>query len=553
MFFKSNQLILLLLLTITSFTFSAQATADQCANVEFNSFKYSGKNYIFEVVGHNNKDINELSSFKQIMNGNQQYTLSPGLHHFQINLWQKRSFKTSILSKRRELQITPITRLSKIVPPKIKHIQLYVNANTHYKVSILDNTKEPQFTLSSEEKKCLVAENQPLLSAEPVSKFSKDKKIPENLEYRLRRIINDIVAQKGDVINNVAVFSPVKFNSYFGAAIDKAYANNGKALKVLAVSPYSFAANIGLKSDDNITKLGINNIVRNEGATIEQLNNYLNSLTLGDNIMLEVNRNKKKVQLQKPYYPTVIPEGNYQISDSSIAPQQQPTLRSELILPQNLQTNFDQLLLELADYYQSINVTDQQIELSRSANYDHVYGLLGKVIPQEKNNGIQVTYVSDGSPAHTIGLKGEDTIIAINNQPLIEKSALPFIKTISQLKNNENYSITVKRKEKIRTLTGKYKPVLFNAFKFSINLNSINLANKQFEEYARAPKKGSNKHVGLFRLSDKQRGYSCQSGVWGNICDGTGINDYTNVSANKLKKNTYYKNEGGSSKNKGSN
>lgn len=537
MYLPSKKLLKLFSLCSAVIVFSVQATTKQCATVEFSPFKIKGTNYITEVVNHNNEYINYLSSFKQIINGMQQYTLSPGWHHFQLYQWQKRSFKA--INRRNASSRTTFSMSTKIVPPTIKQIQLYVNANTHYKIKVKSNDSTQTFTFAKSPQNCQVIDKTSLLAAEVMPTSTTTIKLPTNLEYRLRRIMNDIAAQNNVNQKDISAFSPVKYISYFGAAVDKAYAHNGKALKVLAVSPYSFAANLGLVSDDNIIALGKHQIKPNDGTTIGQLNDYLNSLTLGDNIELLVNRNNRKVQLQKPYYPIVIPEVSYQITSSNIAPRQTPSLIADQALPKQLQANLEQLLLELADFYNANHLINKQVEIARSANYDHVYGLLGKVISQQNNYGIKVTYVSSTSPAQAIGLKSGDIIIAVNNQPLLEKSALPFTTTIAQLKNNDSYSFTLKRNDKIRTLVGKYHPMRFSAFKFTINLNSIIRANEGFQQYASTSKTRSRRKVGLFQLSDKRRGYSCQRGVWGNICDGTGINDYTNVSANKRNKLAY--------------
>ncbi len=143
--------------------------------------------------------------------------------------------------------------------------------------------------------------------------------IPENLQYRLDLVMMDIKAYLGNKpLNNkgVTVAKEQRMMNTIGIV-----SNNKtpvtKGINILAITPFSTAAKIGLKPDDTI--LSINGIdltfdhkkQGDKSSTLALFKNTLVSLSENESVKIEIMRKDKKLVLMSSYDALSLP--SYQL------------------------------------------------------------------------------------------------------------------------------------------------------------------------------------------------------------------------------------------------
>ena len=133
--------------------------------------------------------------------------------------------------------------------------------------------------------------------------------IPENLQYRLDLVMMDIKAYLGTKpLNNkgVTIAKEQRMMNTIGIVPNNKTPVT-KGINILAVTPFSSAAKIGLKPDDTI--LSINGIdltldhkkQGNKLSTLAIFKNTLVSLSQNESVKIEVIRQDKKLILMSNY------------------------------------------------------------------------------------------------------------------------------------------------------------------------------------------------------------------------------------------------------------
>jgi C-terminal processing protease CtpA/Prc len=306
---KFKQILVFALFTL--FVFNVNAVKyDQCATIKFDSAKTKNGVQIFEPISHNNEDIGKLASIKKLLNDEQFYYVSPGWHRFNLNQWSRQNL---LQASRKQLNgmLTKMYISSNIKPLAIKQVAIFVAKDHEYTVTLREGSDD-EFIFKSVKKKC-VTSNPVLTSRSVNSPLKSDIKLPDELEYRLRRLMTEIAKSQPNYSKSISNMQGVKISPYFGVVVDSEYQKAKRAIKVLAVSPYSMSAKLGLLSDDSIIKLGSNSITDFSIPTVQQLNNYLSTLKLGENIEMIVLRKGNEIALSAKYYPIIVPSAQYQI------------------------------------------------------------------------------------------------------------------------------------------------------------------------------------------------------------------------------------------------
>ena len=468
--------------------------ADQCATINFSPSEKNGEKFVTIIAVHNDKLVEKHENERATLLGEYDYPLAEGEHTLVVEQWPVNEYKR-LKDNNEYLPINPL----------IQVVHLNVRANQHYQFDFLtgDDSSKSFKLKKKTAKPCAVEEYYILAAKGKSSDESESKKnvLPEPLEYRLRRIMTTIGAyHEGNGNNAFNNIIPTKFNSIVGIIFDENYGLNGKVLKVLSVFPYSLASKLKLFSGDQITHLNGQEIKAGNKSPDQQFFDYLSTLYIGEKIKINIIRNKVQQTLNSVYVPIISPEVKYHLSQVSDVHNIKQTLINYKTLPAVIQFEFDQLMLEVSDYYRN-KVTDQNvISISRDETFDKSIGLSGEKVILQDEVGMSITYVDHNSAAEAFGLEKEDVLVKIKNEQITEENLGNLVESLTNLKVGEKISLTVKRKGQHLTLTGFYQPHKLVAFSLEIDIHSIDIASVTLDKirknnklYYRDKRKGFDK------------------------------------------------------------
>jgi hypothetical protein len=369
----------------------------------------------------------------------------------------------------------------KLAAIQTKTIQIDVKAGHHYELAFSTNDHTAKVTVKSDTLRKCTSTKQFAAKANANSDIS----LPESLDYRLRRLMlklnqhHKTIAKNSEFGNLV----PVKLNNYFGLVFDKNHSTQNETLRVLTVLPNSFAHKLGFISGDVITEFGLSPIKASVGAPSSILNNYLNELYFQGDISMKINRDGQAMLLKNKYIPVVIPEVSYNIDNTvSLASNTKgsnklkaynPVVNSTSI-PSSLGFEFDQLILEIDDYYRQNNV-NKSVTINRKTIWDGRYGIQGDMIKSTQGVGFQILSINNTSPASLIGLAKDDIILAVNHQKLTELKIDNLTSKLEKLQPQDSYTLTILRNNKVVEVTDVFQRTLLPGFNLNLDFESVSI------------------------------------------------------------------------------
>ena len=244
-------------------------------------------------------------------------------------------------------------------------------------------------------------------------------------------------------------YVPLSILDYFGGIVDSKYRNNNQ-LRILAVTPFSLASDIGLKSGDYLTKLGNKKVADSEVNGKLMLANYISEQPFGAEISFEVIRNGKVIKLEGDYIPVIMPELKFGLSKLDQSP-----LFFPVEFDKQVAKRFQSALIELSLLYGKEETGVLNIELPLLE--DPKYGISGEVVFKDNSFGFVVSNVSNNSPAAALGLRKNDVISKINSSIIKSKNMSKLSLLLLELENNKPYSILIVRDGEKQLLEGIMK------------------------------------------------------------------------------------------------
>jgi len=456
---------------LISIMFSFHANAQECATVSFDSTIKNNQAYVSMIVDHNGKVLEKTTDQYEIINGENEYYLAVGQHTLTIEQGPEKIYRKLKKGNKISAKYNPIDISS-------RSILLNVKAGRYYQLEFVSkNGSSASVKVKHEKPKSCEGKRELILQA----KVAKDTignsnviELPEPLEYRLRRLMSKLSnyhqISESDTFGN---FFNVKFNGYIGTTIDTNYQNNGSALQVLSVLPYSIANKLQLMSGDKITHLNGEKIKADSRSPDQQLGEYFSALYFGEPISINVLRNGSNINLSGVYSPIILPRVSYQISEPQLLSDTKPIIKQYRDLSASLQFELDQLILEIAIYYQNRNYNQPQINISRTEKLDRKVGLSGNLIALPKDVGLKIEKIDENSFAQSLGLLKNDIIVNINNKKVTEKNINHLLKLLVSLKQDDEFLIKVKRDNRYLTLEEQYQSKKLASFNLMIDLKSI--------------------------------------------------------------------------------
>jgi C-terminal processing protease CtpA/Prc len=425
------------------------------------------------ISAHNDQAIEKTDNKYDILDGEHSYFLEEGMHTLIVEQWPAKKFR----------RLRKYNRISKKYLPVDKSVQiisLNITAGRHYQLEVLKDKQEPSIRIKNDSAQICSIDKNDILAAKAdhnITDKLEEINLPSSLEYRLRILMNKIANFHNiEKIETQSNFIHARINAYIGTSIENEYKDNGKALKVLSVLPYSLAHKLQLMSGDKITHLGGEIVEADKRHPNQQLNDYFNELQFGEEIEIGLLRNNISKQLVGIYKPNVVPEVSYQLNLSS-SKNSQSIVKQLKRLPIELQFELDQLTIELSNYYRSKNYNQQYVNIARNKALDKKIGFSGNKIVFPENVGLKIYEIEENSFAEYFGLIVNDVVMSINGEEITSDNIEHTLNSLSSLKPGGEVSISIFRDEKLITLTNKYLPQEFVSFNFLVDLKSIEIAN----------------------------------------------------------------------------
>ncbi len=281
--FKQTHLLSVLLCGLSLPTLGAD-----CATVVFAPAQINGQTHNLSLISDNGMTINRGTA------ATEQHHVSPG--------WHTLTLRQQVSNKSPARPVTKVLRIG-------------VEVDKKYTLS-LDETGNKVALLSSEAFQCNGPESSMAQAKLAIGQSSipSNEQLPPRLEYRLRRLMAKIDAHHQGLTNSEeANLVPQTRLSRFGVIFDHTHDTNGKALQILAVSPFSQATKLGLTSGDTIIALGESPINLKGKSASQVLQNYLGPIKQGQAITIKVIRNGNTMTLRGTFKPVIVPEVYYQL------------------------------------------------------------------------------------------------------------------------------------------------------------------------------------------------------------------------------------------------
>lgn len=435
-------------IVISLLSCSMQSVYAECAKITIKN--ESGQHY-YQVYANQSKNIKPFKESTELF--------SAGEHSLTILKWGRddwanysRSHKFSKIDKIEMLHTTSrgITWNEPVA------FNALVNLDKNKEYTFEESTREKGFILREvSEFKC---DSEEKYVAESNSQIAEHVKLPEQLLYRFDKAMAALKLKNEGVVTNFVPFTSVL---YFGAIPNL----SGEANKLLAVTPNSQAAALGLQAGDEIVSLG-GTVVQWDENNKDAILNYLKTLDVYDSLSITVKRNGKQLDLTGQYLPEIIPDYTYSFSEK-------PAASFSLINSQNVDEDFiltfSRLLIEVNQYLSNSGLGNRKLLISRDARYDEKFGMSGNILFNVAN--FSVERVDKNSPAFQLGLKSGDKITHLNGKQLTN-DVREFAIALGDIKQNSSYEMDIIRNGNPITLSGKFIRDKLPMYHVTIDLNS---------------------------------------------------------------------------------
>ena len=457
-----------IIIFVTSLLLAFQLQAKECATIEFFSTEKTNEDFVYFISDHNGYRLSKSRNKYDIIEGEKIYYLESGTHKVVVERWPVDSFRK--IRKGKKIK-------NKYIPKNItsQNLILNVEENYHYKFEfVLDEAKQATIILKAKSVQSC-EKYRPLQAKDEIGQMDQPA-LSKDLEYRLRKLMTKIQSHHKSVASNEnGNFFPLYINSFIGTTIDKDFVENNTAIQVLSVLPYYLANNFNLMSGDKITHLNGVSINASNGTPSQLFNEYIKGLFYGDNFTATVVRNGKELEISSEYKPKILPELSYQFVASNNQ-RKLDTLINQKSLPPSLYFEFNELILEIVEFYQKHDYQKEHAYIYRAQKQDKTFGFSGKRFVDSGVIGLRIEEILPGSVAQKLGLQTEDIITAINDVHISNENLTILINSLTELKGGEKLSVLVQREKKTISLEGDYSPEELAGFEIDINLNTITLA-----------------------------------------------------------------------------
>jgi hypothetical protein len=326
--------------------------AEECASVSFVSNEIAGKEVILELLGSNGKALPQPKKYQKTLKGDYEYLLAPGTHTLIVNQWNKRDFSSYNKNLRKGRTISN--------PPKPLQstVTMQILADQHYQVTVSEI--ELGSVIEVKHQKNKVCEGKHIAKAKVTSPKLLATELPVSIEKQLTSIMTNITAFHHKTSDNRddKNVQPRKLNRYFGTVLAKGFSGDG--MRVNNVIKNSLADKVNIQTGDVITKLGSEKLNFGSNNPGQVINEYLKARVYGEEIMVEVLRNGKTLELVGNYIPVVVPEVTY-----SVTTNEESDVINQTFLTEQLTFDFDQLLLAINNHYQNMGQGNKAIIVKR--------------------------------------------------------------------------------------------------------------------------------------------------------------------------------------------
>jgi C-terminal processing protease CtpA/Prc len=151
------------------------------------------------------------------------------------------------------------------------------------------------------------------------------------------------------------------------------------------------------------------------------------------------------------------------------------------LLAENVRFEFEQLLVEIKNYYHQHGLTQGVVDLYRAKQLTYNFGVNGEIVKNGQGYGLFIREVNVNSLASAARIKAGDTIVALNGASFSKPSGDEFLEGLRALTHGQELLLLVQRDNKEITLSAKYTSRFLPAFYLSVDLNSINKAQRALQ------------------------------------------------------------------------
>jgi len=246
-----------------------------------------------------------LGKIKQII------ALAPGKHKLSAKIiYEKSNFSDS----QNTFELINHEKTSKLIDFNIdvkKNQVYYIVAKTNDKPK---NKSSASFEIIINKQKTKECDSNEIVQPTEGS-LNADNTIPENLQYRLDLVMNDLQSYfslKDQPSKTITLAKDERLSKILGI-VTETKPTSTSGIKVLAITQFSTAAKIGLLPGDII--LRVNEVLLANNETIDKkdqsmlslFKHTLTTLTKGENLTVEVRRHQNTMQLKSNYNDLSLP------------------------------------------------------------------------------------------------------------------------------------------------------------------------------------------------------------------------------------------------------
>ncbi len=352
-----------LMMVASALLSTASNANEECAVFNFAPGTLNGEASVLELAGSNGKAValtdKKQKVAKKIANGEYGYLVEVGEHTIVLNEWIKDEYivHNKNISRGRQISNPP--------QPVQRMFHLNAEAGHYYRIGY---SEQDGVYIEKDETQPLTCDIAPLIEANKNKRFVTTESLPAELEQQLMLTMNKVAHHQKTVKTNVF---PIKENQYFGIVFDTSKGNsNGYAVKMII--PNSIASTLDIKAGDIVTKLGEEKELAGNGKNpYRLLNQYVKTIPYSKELSFTLLRNGREKTVTTKHVPVLVPEAFYQLA----ATDGKNNVYGQAKLPKQVQFEFDQLLLALAEHYKSTGMAlDKVVVVERKVNKPQATG-----------------------------------------------------------------------------------------------------------------------------------------------------------------------------------
>jgi C-terminal processing protease CtpA/Prc len=299
----------LFLLVFSNISLAATPLKNECATLNLTSVNDKEQSVIYELISNNNSAVDNNAYLDNKKNS---VFLLPGQHSFNLREWRLDDYIHYTEARNHG-------RLDELINKTINHyVLINVKPDINYQISTIKLNGQVELSLKGNERVCKTKKKRALSAKhKPRSHYILSSIIlPNDLESRIYNFMEKIALNNYstikplDIIQNI---TPLRLMGSFGLTFNHGTDYSQNELQVLTVYPFSVANTLKLASGDVIVNLDNKVDITAIDSPNNKLQQYINSLNIGDKIKITVIRNNEKKLITGDYLPTILPESHYRI------------------------------------------------------------------------------------------------------------------------------------------------------------------------------------------------------------------------------------------------